>query len=92
MSLTLGELRYIDESTNSWRMALVAKAADKGIREFSSEVENRMVDLSEEYKDAFKDFYEKAKAEDPTKDSVEIQNAFDEEYHKSHPEFYEFEV
>ncbi len=92
MSLTLGELRYIDESTNSWRMGLIVRAAEKGIHEFSPEIESRMIDLAEDYKDAFRDFYEKTNAEDHTQDSVAIQNAFDESYSKSHPEFYEFEV
>jgi hypothetical protein len=73
-------------------MSLVAGAAEKGIRDFSPEIENRMIDLAEDYKDAFRDFYEKAKSEDPTRDSVAIQNAFDETYCKSCPEFYEFEV
>ena len=84
--LTLGELRYISESANGWKMDIFMNMS----RELTKEEQEQMRSLEEAYVEAFREFYQTALEKDETALSDEIQDAFDETYAVSHPEFYEF--
>ena len=84
--LTLGELRYISESANGWKMDIFMNMS----RELTSEEREQMMSLEEAYVEAFQEFYKTALEKDEMAFSDEIQNEFDEAYAVSHPEFYEF--
>ena len=81
--LTMGELRFIDESTFGWKMNIYEKVG----RNAPFELLKRMNQLSDAYKKAFLDFYKKRVAY--VLDSVELQNEFDKYYEKINPIFYD---
>ena len=90
MSLTMGELRFIDESTNTWKMDIKRKAAKMGIEELSPGTIDRMFELAGDYKAAFCEFYEKAKEAGDERDNPALQASFNEQYQREHPEFFDF--
>ncbi len=87
--LTIGDLRYIDESVNSWKMQIdmLLQAREPA----SEDVLKRIDELENLYKEDFSVFFRKAREEGTEKNAVEIQNAFDDEWEKKHPDFYDLE-
>lgn len=83
--LTAGELRFIDESTNDWRMYIYGKVEAKA----AVELKESMNVLSEEYKEAFLDFYKKRIERESYVDGIEVKNDFDKVYKKRNPAFYD---
>ena len=83
--LTAGELRFIDESTNDWRMYIYGKVDAKA----AVELKESMNVLSEEYKEAFLDFYKKRIEREFYVDGIEVKNDFDKVYKKRNPAFYD---
>ncbi len=86
--LTPGELRYIDESVNEWKMyiRIIAK------QELTMEDERHIESLEKAYKEAFLAFYKEAVQREEDADSIEIHRAFNAVYEKEHPEFYDVET
>lgn len=86
--LTPGELRYIDESVNEWKMyiRIIAK------QELTMEDERHIESLAKAYKEAFLAFYKEAVQKDEDANSTEIHRAFNAVYEKEHPEFYDVET
>ncbi len=85
--LTPGELRYIEESTNGWQMYIYSKS-----QMMTPELEQRMRELSDAYKDAFYAFYEAALQQSEVIDCEAVHRDFDEAYGKDHPEYYDVEA
>lgn len=85
--LTTGELRYINESTDGWKMYIYSKD-----QEITPEIQQRMRELSTAYKEAFYAFYEAALQKGEVYDSDAVQKDFDEVYGKEHPEFYDVDA
>lgn len=83
--LTTGELRFIDESTNNWRMYIYSKSGAKAM----GGLQEQMNVLSEQYKEAFSEFYKNRIKKDSFADSIEIKNEFDKAYEKKNPAFYD---
>ena len=83
--LTVGELRFIDESTNDWRMYIYSKVDAK----VAAELQERLRALSDEYKAAFLDFYKKRVEKETYVDAIETKNEFDKFYEKRNPAFYD---
>lgn len=83
--LTIGELRFIDESTNDWKMYIYSKCRTRD----TAELRERINVLSEEYKEAFREFYKKRLEKASFVDSIELKNEFDKVYEKKKPEFYD---
>ena len=88
--LTVGELRYIDESVNPWKMQIHSKI--ENIEELPESVFQRMADLEKEFKDRFYEFYKKAVDEGTTLDSDQLLKQFEESFVKDHPEFWDMEA
>jgi len=89
IELTLGELRYIDESANAWYMD-VRRIADS-MGDVPEAVKTRISTLQEEYVEEFLEFYTAEKEKSTGLDSVDIQDKFDETWTKKHPDFYDME-
>ncbi len=85
--LTLGEKRFIDESTNGWKMDIYSRN-----QEITPEIEKRISELAEAYEDAFYAFYKDALQKEEVLNADAIQRDFDEAYEKEHPEFYDVEA
>lgn len=84
--LTLGELRFIDESANGWKMYIYQNMQ----RELTEEEKNQIHSLAEDYCKAFLEFYKSAVEKNNVVDSDDIHDKFDETYKSSHPDFYNF--
>ncbi len=87
IEFTTGDVRFINEVTNGWRMALDERLYEKG--EPSQEVLDRVNSLQKEYQDAFEAYFIKARKSGETGDNDEIKAAFDEEFKKDHPAYYD---
>lgn len=85
--LTPGELRYINESTDGWRMYIYSKK-----QEMTPEIQERMSELSTAYKEAFYAFYEDALQKGEVYDSDAVLKDFNEIYEKEHPEFFDIDA
>lgn len=85
--LTLGEKRYVYESTNSWRMYIYSQSV-----ELSKEDEACMRKLEDGYQDAFYSYYENALKIGEVYNSGALQAEFEEVYKKEHPEFFDIEA
>lgn len=81
--LTPGEMRYIYESTNGWRMHIYSQS--QGL---TKEDEERMDELEQAYREAFYAYYEAALKKGEVQDSDALNREFEEIYEKEHPEFF----
>ncbi len=86
--LTLGELRYINESANEWEMYIRSLIK----QELPPEAEEHMEELAKAYKEAFLAFYKEAIQRGEDGDSIAIHRAFNAIYEKEHPEFFDVET
>ena len=86
--LTMGELRFLGESADGWKMAVYAKSEGK----LSDAAKEKMDRLAEAYVEAFTAFYEEAAAKTDQRDTDELQESFEEVYRKEHPEFFDIDT
>lgn len=87
IEFTTGDVRFINEVTNGWRMAIDEVLYEKG--EPSKELLDRIDSLRKEYQDAFEDYFINARKSGEYGDNDQIKAAFDEEFKKDHPEYYD---
>ncbi len=87
--LTTGELRYIGESTDGWRMIVQEAAMQKpGI---SDAVMDRISKLEDTYQEEFLSFFVREKQSSSSVDADELRSRFDELWNEKHPEFFDME-
>ena len=87
--LTMGELRYISESTDVWQMALDDEIDRRG--GVSREKLDHINELRDGYIQEFAEFYKAAIINKQTYDANLIKYSFDEQWANKHPEFFDVE-
>ncbi len=88
--LTSGELRYIDESLNTWRFWI--SEISGYMDEVPAEVKKHIDELSDQFKAEFVKFFAAEKDKNPNPNGGEISAAFDEQWNKEHPEFFDMKA
>ncbi len=85
--LTLGELRFVEESLNVWKQ-YVYEIKDL-MDEFPPELSKHLRELSDRYKEEFKKYYMAEKEKNPNVTSDAALAAFDAGWDDVCPEFYD---
>ncbi len=84
--LTEGELRFIEESTNRWKMNVLR--VTEMMDEIPDSVRENIDALEERYKKEFGEFYKAQKGKDEEKDADDLWYEFDNSWDEKCPEFY----
>ena len=87
--LTIGDQRYIEESTIPWRMYINSILFP--MKDVPAETTDAITAIEKQYTDDFYVFFEQKKAEDESLHADEIREAFDTVWGKEHPEFYDMD-
>ncbi len=85
--LTAGDIRYIEEVTNTWKMT-VNPILDS-MESVPESVTGRIAELSEAFRTGFFVFYRDAMDKDDTRLAGEVLNDFVTGWRKDHPEYYD---
>lgn len=89
MELTMGDLRYINESANSFMME--AGMTLGKYKEVPQDLKDRIDELKAGFVREFGEYFRKEREAGNTKDADELLNDFDGIFEKEHPEFYDME-
>ncbi len=87
--LTTGELRFIEESTDGWRMMVQeAMGKNSGIPDAVME---RISELEDSYQEELLNFFVLEKKSSSSINADDIRSRFDEQWNEKHPEFFDME-
>jgi hypothetical protein len=89
MELTTGDLRYINESANSFRME--AEIESGKYKEVPQELKDRIDELGTVFVSEFGEYFRREREAGNTKNADGLLYDFDESFEKEHPEFYDME-
>ena len=87
--LKTGDIMYIEDSVRPWRM--IIDPILSSMKTVPGELEKKIEELETAYKEELFEFYRNKKTEDETLYTNEIQKAFEQEWEKKHPEFYDMD-
>ena len=88
--LTMGEERFIEESTAGWGMSV--REALLKYTEIPDSVQEMLMKLEASYVENFRAFYTEAKKkEGDAINAAKVQYDFDEKWNGVHPEFFDFD-
>lgn len=85
--LTIGELRYINESTTIWKM-LTQRVKDS-MGQVPSEITEKLRESEKAYIEELRKYYIDTKEQGTNKNSDEIAAEFDDLWVEKHPDFYD---
>ena len=88
--LTEGDLRYINESTNSWQM--LVDGIMNSMDNIPEEVTGHIGLLQEQYIEEFGEFFAAAVEAGTDKDADGLLGEFDNKWNTDHPEFYDMKA
>ncbi len=88
--LTTGDMRTVSEATAGWKMYVYPIM--ESMKSVPQEVKDRIRDLEETYRKDFFGFFRDAMDQDDTRLAGEVQQDFEAEWTKDHPEFYDVEL
>lgn len=86
--LTMGELRFLGESADGWKMAVYAKSEGQ----LSAAARDKIDRLADAYTEAFTEFYKEEASGTDQRDTDVLQERFEEVYRKEHPEFFDIDT
>ncbi len=86
-TMTIGDLRFVEESTVSWNM-LIGRILDV-MQDVPASVKEKISGLDRQYREGFRQFFEEARKKDAARDADEIWDAFEIEWRKKCPDFYD---
>lgn len=90
ITLTTGDLRFINESTSGWRM-MVRSAIGFG-DDIPETVLERITELEDTYLEKFEEYFIKIRKAYPEATPDQIRDGFDEAFKTDHPEFFDMEM
>ncbi len=83
--LTIGELRFVNESTNVWNMLTISIMST--MENVPESVKTHLDELGQQYREEFLAYYTKEKKNAAAE---QILGDFDQSWEKKCPEFYDF--
>ncbi|MCR5249687.1 MAG: hypothetical protein K6E50_03685 [Lachnospiraceae bacterium] len=86
--LTIGELRYINEAVNLWKMLVMRIQCS--MDHMPESLTDKLNRLEQDFQDQFRAYYQKCRDEGSQKSSDALLDDFEEKWEKIHPDFYDF--
>jgi ribosomal silencing factor RsfS len=89
MELTIGDLRYINESANSFIMETNMESGK--YKEIQQDLKDHIEELKTGFVKEFGEYFRREREAGSTKDADGLLYDFDEIFGEEHPEFYDME-